>query len=1285
MGKSYQKNILRTFKSTKSRFFAIFSIVALGVGFLAGLTATTPDMRDSLEKYLDDTNLYDLRVVSTLGLTDEDADALRVVDGVGMVQPAYSADLLVQAGAADVVVSRAHSLPVDSTGSPEGADIINRLVLVEGRWPTVAGECVVEASATEMGRSFEIGASFTVTDDNIDVDDKMATREFTVVGIVHNSCYFSDEREPASVGNGSVAMAFYIAPQDFAYESYTEIYLTADETAPLQSLTDDRYTTLIEDVTDAIEGIKDVRCQARRDGILEEAREEIDDAWQEYNDAKAEADEELADAAAELADGREALADGEREISDGEKEYSDGLATLLDNEQQLADAQEAIQAARDQLTEGQMAYEDGVRQFAEGEAQLSAAKLQLEDAQRQYEQGKAAYDAGVAQVEAGEAQLTQGKLTLDAAQQQYDAGIAMLQTQGATMETAKAQCAQLKQLNAGQKAYDGGVQGIVASYAALGVTITTEQAEASFSDAALAAMIASTPESAMTQEQARQYMALSALNAAQKQLTMGVQGIIAANSTPEYTMTEAEARALFSDQSLAALNAQLNEGQAQLDAAKTQLDAAKTQLDSGWAEYNYNAEQLLAARAQLEANAPQLESARQQLESGWAEYHTQGDALYAAKHILQDSKKTLDEGFATLTDKQVELAQAQRQIADARVTLANARQELADARATIAEKAQELGDGEIEYADAVAEVEQELADARAEIEDAEKELNDLELPKWYIWDRSNNVSYHSFDNNVTKLAALAKVFPVFFFLVAALVVSTTMTRMVEEERLQIGTMKALGYTNRFIMKKYIWYALAAALVGTLFGLMIGFSVFPTVIWSAYTMMYYMPQIYTPWRLGHALLAGGSLTACTLVATWTASRATLRETPANLMRPRAPKAGKRILLERIGLLWRRLPFTYKVTCRNLMRYKKRFWMTVIGVAGCTALLVTGFGISDSLNGILKKQYGNVYHYDLMTAVTHEEDTERGSVYDYLFDTANFTASVATATEMVKQTLADGSSIEAYLMVPRDLATFASFVDLHDRTTGTPVPLGETGVILTEKYAHTLGVQAGDSITLQNTDEVSASFIVAGVCEHYVYNYIYMSEAAYEAGFGVAPSYNTILSSMPDDNAAARDAASADLLRMDEVAGLTFTVDSMVSVQNMLTSINAVVVLIVVCAAALAFVVLYNLTNINIAERVKEIATIKVLGFYEREVGAYVNRESVVLTLIGALVGLGVGIALHKFVILTVEVDAVMFGRDIEPASFLYAFVLTMMFGVVVNLIMGRKLKRISMVESMKAPE
>lgn len=1229
MTRSYRKNIRRTFKHTKSRFIAIFSIIALGVDFLAGLNATPVDMKESMEAYMDDANFYDIRIVSTLGLTDDDVSALAAIDGVKDVQPAYNADLLVQTGD-DTVVARAHSLPIttgkeeteksasslstDGNTATNAQDTINKLFLVDGHMPEKSGECVVEAGANDMASAYPIGSKLVISPENEDLDSKLSTTEYEVVGIVHSANYFSFEREPASVGNGRVNLLMYLLPEDYAFTAYTEIYLTVDGALAANSLGDD-YDPLVDTVKNKIEAIQELRCQTRYDEIYDEAQQKIDDAWDSYHEAKEEADQKLSDAKAELTDGEKELADGQTEYEQGEADYADALSQIAENEQKLADGEIQLGDARRKLQEADARISNSETLLEQNETKLNAAKTELDKGQAQYDNGMNAYQSGKKQLDDGQAQLDAAKKQLDTAKESYQSGLAG--------------CAQ-------------GMTSLLPSMTADGL----DGFLAFLSDKGYGAPQTTT---AFLQD-------------------MAEYGV----SLPTVSANSAEA-------------AYLEQGISQLLPAISQLYSAREAITAGQSTYDANAAKLEENKKLLADSKEELSKARQKLQKGQKQYEDGKKQLENGKKQLSSAKAMLAGSWATLSGKQTELTDGLSQISDAKSSLKDARSRLDDAKATIAENAKKLADGKISYEDAKKEADEKLADARQEIEDGQADLDTLEMPKWYIWGRDKNISYSSFTANIDKLNAITTVFPIFFFLVAALVVSTTMTRMVEEERLQIGTMKALGYSAKTIMQKYILYALAASVSGTLVGLAVGFKAFPSIIWSAYEMMYYMPAIATPWRLSQALFSGGTLTVLSLLVTALTCRSSLSETPAALMLPRAPKAGKRILLERITPLWRHFPFSWKVTCRNLFRYKKRFWMTVIGVAGCTSLLIAGFGISDSLNAIITKQYEDIFHYDLMTVVTEEDALTQGAVQEYLFDNPSvFSDSLAVSIQSTRQEIKNGEA-DVYLMIPKDLSSFGSFVDLHERVSRKATPLQEDGIIITEKLAKTLGIQAGDSITLQNEDEEKASFTVTGVCEHYVSNYVYMSAATYEAGFQKAPVYNAALSKMPDDSQTVRDQVSAVLLDNDHVASLTFTADNVKQVLNMLNSIDAVVVLIIVCAAGLAFVVLYNLSNINVAERVKEIATIKVLGFYDREVDSYVNRESYALTGIGIFFGIFGGIALHKFVITTVEVDAVMFGRSLRPVSFLYAVLLTLLFSIIVSLVIGRSLKKVSMVESMKAPE
>lgn len=774
---------------------------------------------------------------------------------------------------------------------------------------------------------------------------------------------------------------------------------------------------------------------------------------------------------------------------------------------------------------------------------------------------------------------------------------------------------------------------------------------------------------------------------------------------------------------------QLDDAQEQLDAGRTQLDQlsagkaafwtmVETQINPLLIQYGLPAidtsdqsdEATIAAIGQVQTlvglapslpegfDPAQLEQL-DQLKTGLQTLADQGTTLDASLAALNEQqaqinagRKQLSDGWAELQTKEQELndtiASTEKAFAEADEKLLDARRQYADGLDELEEGRQELLDGEQEYEDAKAEAEQELADGKEEILDAESEVREIEKGKWVLGDRSDNTSFSSYGDNADKIAAIATVFPVFFFLVAALVALTTMTRMVEEERGQVGTMKALGYTRGQIAAKYILYALAASLAGSAVGMLIGMQLFPRIILSAYNIMYDLPELLTPFNWGFGLLATGAAVACTLLATLNACWAELREQPASLMLPKAPKAGKRILLEHIGPVWRRLKFTHKVTARNLFLYKKRFFMTVVGIAGCTALLVTGFGLHDSISDIVEKQFDELAHYQMLVSLQDPSALEGRDLSAILEDDSQITGYLAMTQEDATVVPEEGNEADnVYITVPSDTGALNDYFTFRQRTTGEAVPFEEGSVIITEKLAERQDVGVGDTITVENADGKEAAFTITGVCENYVYHYLYMSADVYREAFGEDPEVNLLYCSLADgvDTPEAEDELSTALLKCRDVAGAQFTHEITASFSQSLGSINYIVVVLIIAAGALAFVVLYNLTNINITERSKELATIKVLGFYDNEVGAYIYRETSILALIGTACGLLFGIALHTFVIRTAEVDMVMFGRSIYPMSFVWSALLTILFSVLVNLVMYRKLKNISMVESMKAPE
>lgn len=684
--------------------------------------------------------------------------------------------------------------------------------------------------------------------------------------------------------------------------------------------------------------------------------------------------------------------------------------------------------------------------------------------------------------------------------------------------------------------------------------------------------------------------------------------------------------------------------------------------------------QKLTIEKQAHATAKkQLSAAKKQLEDGTKKLADNGELLKTQKKKLDKAKEQLTSG--------------QKQIDDGWDKLAKEEKKLEDGQKEIEENEGKLKDARKEYKKGKREAKKEIADGEAEIADARQELEELEDPKWYVYDRSNLIEYSGFGENAERLGAIGKVFPVLFFLVAALISLTSMTRMVEEQRTAIGTMKALGYGKWSIAMKYIGYALLATVGGSVLGVLIGEKILPYIIIYAYSILYpHLPQILTPYDWKYGLLATGAAVFCTTFATFFACWRELAAQPSALMRPPAPKNGRRVFLERLSFLWKRLNFTWKSTIRNLMRYKKRFFMTIFGIGGCMALMLVGFGLKDSCYEIAELQYEDIQFYD--ASIYLDEDrtkAEEEELYRTLRKEHNITR--FTDVHMQNITLINGKKErEAAECVFPASAKVEEFVHFHDRKTGEIYTLSDQGVIINEKTAKLLEVKTGDTLWIKDEEKGNKPVTIAHICENYLGHYLYMTPACYENVYGEKPEYNSILLKAVDDcDKEKLEAMGRTILKNDGVINVSYIHDMEKQLDDMLRSLNLVIVVLIISAGMLAFVVLYNLNTINIAERKRELATLKVLGFYPMEVAEYVYRENLLLTLIGAVVGCGLGNILHRFIIETVEVDSVMFGRIINSSSYLYSFLLTVLFSLLINGLMYFTLKKIDMVESLKSVE
>ena len=948
----------------------------------------------------------------------------------------------------------------------------------------------------------------------------------------------------------------------------------------------------------------------------------------------------------------EKLADSEKTVNEKSQELENAKKELESGKSKAA---EELEKAKQQLTDGEAELADAKQQIADGETQLADAKAQLNEKQAQLSSAEAEYESGKAQLDQKEQELVAAEQTYLSNYAKYmpfiTAGKAQIAAGRTQIADGKKQLdeglAPLKQLRDGLDGIEDGI-----SQCDSGMAEVQKQLDGMDSD--VYQEYVKIPEEDRNEEQQAYVNKWENLNAQ-------FAGIQAQKTQLETAKSGLLAQAGFATE-------------ADLDAQITSLTAQRDELDKKEAA-------LLGQEQTLAAQEEELLSAGRQITDGKSQIAAARSQLDSTKSQITDGKAQIQSAWALLNEKEGTLNASKAQ-------LASGEQELADGRSEYEQAAKEaedrITDGQVKITDG----EKQLTDAKQQIADAKAEIKKIENPKWYVQTREDALTeYQGYGDNADRMRSIGKVFPVLFFLVAALISLTTMTRMVEEQRVQIGTMKALGYGKAAIAGKYIGYALIATLGGSIFGVLIGEKILPFIIIYAYMILYkHLPAILVPYHMSYALQASVIAVACTLIATIASCYKELAAEPAELMRPAAPKQGKRILLERIGIIWKHLNFTWKSTVRNLIRYKKRFFMTIFGIGGCMALMVVGFGLKDCIYEIVSLQYEKVQFYDAATYMSDDISEEnRQQLHDYLDQNADIKETIEARMQKTDVKSASGKKT-LYLMVPSDNEKIEDFLSFHSRTNKDEVySLKKDEVILTEKMASLLNVKVGDELTIEDEDRGDQTVTVGAICENYMSHYLYLSPEKYEELYGVPAEYNTIIYSVKDGKDDQIEKIGTKLLSMDGVLNVSYTSSIEGRLDDMLRSLNLVIVVLIVSAGMLAFVVLYNLNNINITERQRELATLKVLGFYDGEVASYVYRENILLTIIGSVVGMVLGNLLHRYIILTVEVEEAMFGRQIHWQSYLYSFLFTVAFSLFVNWVMFYKLKKIDMVESLKSVE
>lgn len=1268
--KALWKDIWIEIGKSKARFLALLAIITLGVAFFAGIKAAGPDMLDTANHYYEENNLYDLKVLSTYGLEE--------------------ADIAILAETADLAVHPMRTVDIEMEGSDflvkvfplqSGADPVNEYAVVDGRLPETSGEIALDAKQNLMN-TYQIGDTITfrheseegVTEEEKENRIALKEQEYTVVGFVDSPMYIETMmRGSTNVGKGSLDAFVVVSDSDILGSIYTEAYLTIAPEAAETGYTDS-YDDQVDSLSDEVELALNGRPLER------------------INEIRAEGQRKIKDAEDELQEGKDKLAEAEQELQDARQQLDDGTAVYEENRQlfldETAKAENTLTASQAEIDVGMAEYRAGLATYLENKALYDEAKIAWES-QKDSLQGQTGSDASLDVLLTSLPDTQEGREIADLAQSLLD-GQAKVEATQAALEA---------------KAVE--LQERATALATKGELLLAEQTslETDGADYQNELTLFTADMTAFQTEKAVMQAEFSS-----RQAAIDAERDVLAALDPETDPSVAERLAALVDQ-----QAILDAEQAALAQAEANLASRQSELEQGGASLASRQEALTAAATAFQTERASEEAAlleeQRLLEEAGAELAAKGKGLLEQQQLLGEkiaafmadaeaqiaaADAQFAEQGAALENGRLELASALAQLEDGQAQINNGWAELESQRASgevaLAEAWQEIQQGEVDYQEGLAtftaergDAELDIADGERQVEEAKQALSDLIEPVYYVTDRSGNPGYQEYRDNADRISAIAEIFPVFFFLIAALVSFTTMARMVDEQRQQMGTLKGLGYSDFDIAKKYLIYAAIACFVGTSLGLVAGYNIFPAVIFDAYGSMYSLPSVKITYYLSYALISMAIALLCTIGPAAWAAHTSLRENPAAMMRPKAPKNGKRVLLERLTFIWDRLSFNSKITVRNLLRYKARNMMTILGVAGCTALILTGYGIKNSISGLADTQFNDVMRYNAITAMRPEASEEEITSYDdRIAATPEITDHLKVAQESYKLDQKGVNLQNVTVFSPLDTENLSDFVSLRDRATQEPIALTDEGAVISEKLANLAGVGPGDSIEIRNDEMQTYQVPIQAVTENYVNHYIYLTPTLYEKIFIQAAEPTTDLLLFDEPESWERSFGS-EVMGEKAVALVTFINSVDRSFAETLGSLDIVTLVLIVSAAALAFVVLYSLTNINVSERIRELSTIKVLGFYDVEVSMYIYRESLILTLLGILSGFVLGKILSTVVLKMVEIDFMMFPPTIMPISYLYSGLLSLLFSSVVMLIMHRKLKQVDMIEALKSVE
>ena len=1286
------KSIKKSIYGSVGRFLSIMLLMALGSFALVGLFVTGPDMRKTGENYFEKYNVTDLTVICDYGIDEPEKEAIESASGIKEIEYIYLKDVTEN----DEDTSfRIYSMP----------EKLSLYELVSGDFPANSGEIAIDSC---MADKYKLGETIHFTEKEDEVGDLILTNtDFKIVGFVNSSEVVSSlNRGQTDVGDGELKSFAIVDKSVFDSKVYMMAKLSfndIDNIDPYSEL----YKTLLEKHKTELEGLLKEKQDIRLADIKKEHQEDIDEAKRKIEDAK----EELEDVRKKLSDADEAIEDAKVEIAENDVKLSDANKEIEKNEENLKDKEQEYNDAKKEFDDKKSEYEDGLKEYNDKKQEFDDKEKELKDKEEEYEDAKneladskVDYEDAVEELAENQGVYKTNAVLLAQKQAEYDVKYEAFKEKKAEydesaksfenakkeIEDGKAQIElaekelanQKEKLEAGKKQYEDGINELETAIEKYNAALEQEGLSEEEQAKIKATISVYEQKLAETKEEYNAFM--------EQTYTPGIEKIEMAeeeieNKKEEIAKAEEELNA--KEPELKEAEAKITEAEKEFKTSKAELDAKQKELDSAKAKIDKANKKIASAKVEIENGDVKLAEANAKINSGKTELEVARTKLDNAKDELDDGKKKLDDAEKELADANDKIEDGKRKLADAKVDYNDATKKLSDAKKKLNEKEKEYKEKLQEFNEKEPDALKKIEDGEKELNDAQEKLDDLEKPTYSVDNRREipgGEGYRIYGTVSEIVDSLAKIFPVFLYFVAALVTFTTMTRFVNEERINSGTLKALGYTDADIIKKFVVYGFFAGTVGTIMGILLGHTLLPYIVYKAYENGFTLPKIEFHFYPTITLVSMGLSFISSVLPAYVVAKKALREKPAQLLLPKAPKAGSKIMLEKITPIWNRLSFTHKVTARNIFRYKSRMFMTIFGVAGSVCMLFTGFSMQGSISKINERQFSDIIKYDIIVALNNRISDEENLELKNKLESDSISSYTGIYYEPVTKVAGkNNDKQEIKLIATQNTKTFNKYISLIDRKTKKSIELTNGGVVISERLSQLLDVKKGDMITFTDEKDNPREAIVSDICEMYAGHFIFMNANEYESIYEKDFKENAELILLNNKSIENTNKQAEKFIALSSVKGVVQNTTLYNQINTIVNSLDRIMKVLIIVASMLAIVILYNLTNINVSERIRELSTIKVLGFYDNEVTMYIYRETILLSAIGIIFGCILGIFLHAYILYVVPPDEIMFSPRVVMSSYIVPMITITVVTMILKANVNKRLRKLDMLQALKS--